>query len=142
MHAPAGSPREAWHRKGPSISIEGQNFTSEQLSPRQSVKFKRSPIKEISLTNQHGTGGAPNMALQAALVSPYERVKVAVARSKATISPNSVRYEPDLLRCHRCPEVNTLSVIQAHIGTHHSERPTQTEHEVRDDLKRSSPPLQ
>ena len=120
-HKNAGSPREAWHQQGPSISIEGQNYTSEQLSPRQSVKFKRVPLKKISPITQQ-PGGAPNMALQAASVSPYDRVKAAVARSKATTNSNRARYDPDLVKCHLCPEVSTLSVIQNHIATYHSHR--------------------
>ena len=82
------------------------------------------------------------MALQAASVSPYDRVKAAVARSKATTSSNRIRYDPDLVKCHLCPEVNTLSVIQKHIKTQHSNRPTQSKHDVCNDLQRSSSPQQ
>ena len=82
------------------------------------------------------------MALQATSVSPYDRVKVAAARSKATTNSNRARYDPDLVKCHLCPKVGTLSVIQNHIATYHSERPLQTEHNKNDHLRSSSPPQQ
>ena len=112
----AGSPRDVWHQQSPSISIEGQNYASEHLSPRQSVK--KSPLKKTSPIPQR-PGGGPNIAPQAALISPYDRLKAAAARSKATTNFNRVRYHPDLVKCHLCPEVSTLSVIQKHIKTQH-----------------------
>ena len=45
-HEDAGSPQEVWHQQSPLISIEGQNYASEHLLPRQSVK--KSPLKKIS----------------------------------------------------------------------------------------------
>ena len=75
------------------------------------------------------------MALQATSVSLYDRVKAAAARSKATTNFNRVRYHLDLVTCHLCPEVGTLSVIQKHIRTQHKK--CQSKHNVNDDLKRS-----
>ena len=140
-HECAESPREAWHTQTKLIRIEGRNHVSEQVPPRQSVKFEKLPVNKISSMNQR-LGGAPNVALKATSITPYERIRAAAARSKVTTNPNKAQYDPDLVKCHLCPEVGTFSVIRKHIVKYHSEWPLQTEHNKKTDHLRSSPPPQ
>ena len=103
MHLQAHHKRRGM-KKGPPISIEGQDHTSEQLSPRQPVKFKQSPIRPIPLTTQHVMEGASNMTPPTASVNLYDRLKATLAKSRAVARSNGTSRS-----ANEHPNVHNLS---------------------------------